>query len=115
MHNMTAVFSGNRRYFDERVQTDLQQSYEDWQNNMRVDGVRNSANLTTCNIFEWYEWGMLTDYIAYFRVPANEKTKDIFKEKQIYEQNREGRTYVRRRFAYPCGIARFAERSEFEH
>ena len=72
MHNMTAVFSGNRRYFDERVQTDLQQSYEDWQNNMRVDGVRNSANLTTCNIFEWYEWGMLTDYIAYFRAPANE-------------------------------------------
>ena len=71
MHNMTAVFSGNRRYFDEKVQTDLQQSFEDWQNNMFVRDVRNSANLSSCRIFEWYEWGMLNDYLSYFRAPAN--------------------------------------------
>lgn len=71
MHNMTAVFSGNRRYFDEKVQTDLQQSFEDWQNNMFVGDVRNSANLSSCRIFEWYEWGMLNDYLSYFRAPAN--------------------------------------------
>lgn len=71
MINMTATLSANNKFFDEVYREELKKSYDTWQSSYFVSDVRYTRDgITTtssCYLGEWYNWGMLNDYLLFYR------------------------------------------------
>ena len=69
MHNMTAVLYANRAYFDTASHAGLQRAAHFWEEASFVTGVYFTrdgiGSLGGCYIYEWFNWGMLYDYVNY--------------------------------------------------
>ncbi|MDE7395885.1 MAG: hypothetical protein K2M95_07190 [Clostridiales bacterium] len=74
MWNMTAVLSSCTRWFNEENRIALQRTEQTYSELFRVSGVRvtvdGNSQLRSCDLKEWYEWGLLQDYLDFYK-PAN--------------------------------------------
>ena len=69
MNNMTAVLAAKENYFPEQYRSALQAAYNFYQTNSYVSNVRmyrDGAVTSGGYIYNWYDWGMLPDYLAFY-------------------------------------------------